>query len=304
MDQSQVELALSQLQQENRLLAERLNQLLSSQSAAQPALTAAKTPKITMPEKFDGKPQNLRGFINQIKLIIEQQPSIYQSHRARILLAGSLLTGTALQWFNPLFENDDATLLDFTTFLTKLQARFNDPNRSAKARAALSIPQGKTVSIAQHASSFQLHLVDSGYDTIAAIDLFRKSLHEDVKDLLLTFKDPETLEELIMNANTCYMRLEQRRNDRSYRSSVPSSPAPTGIDPVPMELDALIQNAVNKALTTKSSAGARGPLTATMRKYRMDNGLCLYAGCTGHVAVDCPILAKRNADSENANRRR
>jgi hypothetical protein len=166
MDQSQVELALSQLQQENRLLAERLNQLLSSQSAAQPALTAAKTPKITMPEKFDGKPQNLRGFINQIKLIIEQQPSIYQSHRARILLAGSLLTGTALQWFNPLFENDDATLLDFTTFLTKLQARFNDPNRSAKARAALSIPQGKTVSIAQHASSFQLHLVDSGYDTI------------------------------------------------------------------------------------------------------------------------------------------
>jgi hypothetical protein len=307
MDQAQIEHALGLLQQENRQLAERLNQLQTAQSSSQSAVAIPKNPKITMPDKFDGNPQNLRGFVNQIKLIIEQQPVVYQTNRSRVLLVGSLLTATALQWFNPLFEKDDATLLDFASFLKKLEARFSDPNRSAKARAALSIPQGKTVSVAQHASSFQLHLVDSGYDTIAAVDLFRKSLHEDVKDLLLTFKDPENLEELITNANVCYMRLEQRRNDRSNRPSTSFSaslPVMKSNDPVPMELDALVQQAVTKALTAKPPAGARGPLTATIRKYRMDNGLCLYAGCAGHVAADCPLLAKRNADPENANRRR
>ena len=66
-----------------------------------------------------------------------------------------------------------------------------------------------------------------------------------MKDLLLTFTDPETLEELITNANICSMRLEQRRNDRSNRpSALPfstvSSSALKGNDTVPMELDVLV----------------------------------------------------------------
>jgi hypothetical protein len=306
MDQAQIEQALGLLQQENRRLSDMIQQMQAAPSS-QSAVTIPNHPKITMPDKFDGNPQNLRGFVNQIKLVIEQHPTIYQTQRSRVLLVGSVLTGTALQWFNPQFESNDNTLLDFTSFLKNLQTRFSDPNRSAKARSALSIPQGKTVTVAQHASSFQLHLVDSGYDTIAAIDLFRKSLHEDVKDLLLTFNDPKTLEELITNANTCYMRLEQRRNDRIRKSGAPlSAPslAPACDDAVPMELDALIHNAVTKALAAKPKTGARGPLTAAVRKHRMDNGLCLYAGCQGHVAADCPILAKRSSDSENANGRR
>ena len=56
-------------------------------------------------------------FVNQIKLIIEQQPTVYENRRSRVLLVGSLLTGTALQWFNPCSKKMTLHFESFLAFL-------------------------------------------------------------------------------------------------------------------------------------------------------------------------------------------
>lgn len=48
------------------------------------------------------------------------------------------------------------------------------------------------------------------------------------------------------------------------------------------------------AVTPVRPATPRGPLSLSKRQRRIDNNLCLYAGCTGHVASDCPV--KRAAE--------
>ena len=44
----------------------------------------------------------------------------------------------------------------------------------------------------------------------------------------------------------------------------------------------------------------RGSLTEVQRKYRRDNGLCMYCGQQGHWASDCP-LRQRNQNRPQIN---
>jgi hypothetical protein len=74
-----------------------------------------------------------------------------------------------------------------------------------------------------------------------------------------------------------------------------------------MDIDALIAQRINALLGTPppaSVSGPRGKLNAETRKYRLDHGLCLYAGCTGHMASSCPLLlaaqARQTQPSGNA----
>ena len=93
------------------------------------SVSAAKEPKVHYPPAFHGSRDSLRGFINQIKLIIWQKPLTYASDAQKVALVGQLLGGDALKWFNPLFERNDVLLTEFESFIKVLDDRFGDPNR-------------------------------------------------------------------------------------------------------------------------------------------------------------------------------
>ena len=63
-----------------------------------------KEPKIGLPTKFDGTRSQFRGFLNQVRLVIQMHPSRYPTDASRVGLVGTLLSGTALAWLAPLLE--------------------------------------------------------------------------------------------------------------------------------------------------------------------------------------------------------
>ena len=73
-------------------------------------------------------------------------------------------------------------------------------------------------------------------------------------------------------------------------TSPPAVQAPqttaTGTAPGPMDLS-------QGSTRVTGISQKRGPLTEAQRKYRRDNGLCMYCGQQGHWAPDCS-LCQRN----------
>lgn len=63
--------------------------------------TTATAPKIPLPEKYDGKSDECRGFLNHCRLHFKNQPSVLALSEAKVIFMISLLRGRALAWVSP-----------------------------------------------------------------------------------------------------------------------------------------------------------------------------------------------------------
>ena len=137
---NQVMAVLQQLQLENEILRESLRELQSgtsrnpppteSQPPSAPSPTTSSShpyvlePTVDVPDQFNDTRAYLRGFINQIRLIIRLQPLQYASDVSRVGLVGTLLSRLAQAWFAPLVETSSTLLENFTSFIVELEATF------------------------------------------------------------------------------------------------------------------------------------------------------------------------------------
>ena len=70
--------------------------------------------------------EQFRGFLNQVRLVIQMHPSRYPNDVSRVGLVGMLLRGSALAWFAPLLEKESPLLNNFEEFLNAFKASFGD----------------------------------------------------------------------------------------------------------------------------------------------------------------------------------
>ena len=293
--------ALEELQAENATLRETLLNFQSAiPSVTPPTSTIAPNPpppyqesypepKVSLPDKFDGTRSRLRGFINQIRLILRLQPRRYATGFHQVGLLGSLLTGPAEAWFAPLVETASPLLEDFSTFLTEFEATFGETDRRRVALNKIySLQQGNRAT-STYASEFRQLASEVGWGDQALRDQFRRGLRGDVKNLLLSFPEPTSLSDAIAQAVRCDNRLfEFRQEERLSKLGPPSfppsvlfqSPPPlhvptkvlTSDSPTPMEVDLIRPRSLSTA----------------QRQHRRDNHLCFYCGASGHLAIVCP----------------
>ena len=283
---------VQQLEEQSQRVQELEAMLLTMRQQTSGIQLQPREPKICLPAKFDGTRSQFRGFLNQIRLVIQMHPTRYPTDISQVGLVGTLLTGTALAWFAPLLEKKSPLLHNFDEFIKEFQASFGDTD---SVRTAINkirrLRQGDRPASA-YASDFRLLACDIPWDEEALMDQFRFGLRNDVKDLLLTFhEDPKSLTEAISRAVRCDNRLFERRSERqqmtrlrpeqTYASMVTSTHSPTIQTsstvpfggPTPMEIDA---------------ARCRGPLSEAEKQRRRVNRLCLYCGGPGHIAIHCP----------------
>ena len=83
-----------------------------------------KEPKISLPAKFDGLRAHFRGFLNQVRLVIQMHPMRYSTNASRAGLVGTLLTDIVLAWFAPLLEKISPLLNNFEEFIKEFKACF------------------------------------------------------------------------------------------------------------------------------------------------------------------------------------
>jgi hypothetical protein len=154
-------------------------------------------PQISLPEKFDGTRPKFRGFVSQVRLIMQLHPHRYFDDTTRVGFIGTLLTGTAATWFAPILETSSPLLQDFNAFMAEFEAMFGDSDKARTLANKLHRLQQGTCSAIVYASEFRQLAYDVNWGEVALIDQFRCGLHDDVQDLLLTLADPSCFSEAI-----------------------------------------------------------------------------------------------------------
>jgi hypothetical protein len=119
-----------QMQYENVDLRSSLEELqVVALAPAHPVHPYALEPNVNLPDKFDGTRSWLRGFINQIRLIIRLRPRRYSDGFRLVGLIDTLLTGQAQAWFAPLMETSLPPLTNFQEFLIEFETTFGETDK-------------------------------------------------------------------------------------------------------------------------------------------------------------------------------
>lgn len=248
-----------------------------------PHMQHHKEPRVSLPEKFDGTRSKFRGFINQVQLVTMLQPERYPTEESKVGLVGTLLTGSALSWFALLFEQRSPILSNFETFREALTAAFGEHDKARVALNKIYVLRQGSRSVSVYASEYRQLAADINWGEQALMDQFYRGLTDDVKDLLLNFPDPSTLDEAINQAVKCDNRLFQRYQDRRSSSSSRQG-AHTVV--------ARTHNSYQGVEDMQIDATRFKPLTAEEKKRRFEENLCLYCGEPGHKAGSCPKKRK------------
>jgi hypothetical protein len=201
IDPNQLLAALQHLQQENAALRDSVSRLQDQPQPPAPVPIAlamvAPEPKISLPEKFDGTRPKFRGFVSQVRLIMQLHPRRYLDDTTHVGFVGTLLTGTAVAWFAPILETSSPFLQDFNAFMAEFEAVFGDSDKARTSANKLRRLQQGTRSAIVYASEFRQLACDVNWGEAALIDQFRCGLRDDVQDLLLTLADPSSFSEAI-----------------------------------------------------------------------------------------------------------
>ena len=244
-------------------------------------LSSAKEPKAPNPEKFSGKMTEAKNFVATCRDIFVLQPSRFPDEKTKIIYVGTNLIGNALTWYRNVRTEHERTpnpgLSNVESFFQLLLDTFEDPNAINNARDQLSrIKQGKE-SCLNYSTRFRNMAVETGYNEVAKVALFRNGLNNDLKDALANVQSlPEKFEDFVKLAITMDNRQYQRRIE--HQRSKPRSFEP-------MQLDNITVNQLNNP---------KAPLSTEERNMRMKNGLCLYCGERGHLVKQCPRKPKND----------
>ena len=303
---TQMTQAILELQNQNKTLQHELLQVhlkTNPPPTPIPVTTPAQTkePKHPLPAKFNGDRTRFRGFMNQVNMYFMAKQSTYEdNHEAKIITTGGLLEGKALDWFNPLFERKmesinnnvptPSEMINWTSFQEALSARFGPVDPAIDAGNKIQkLRQGSTPA-SSYATDFGTIAADLEWNDSALMHAYRNGLSDAVKDELVHYDYPVSLQAMVKLSIKIDNRLFERRQEfrrhttpRPGPQSTSSSPArpptrlsqvpsviPTG--PTPMDLDAI----------------RKGPLTQEEREYRFRNGLCIVCASKDHLKADCP----------------
>jgi hypothetical protein len=134
IDLTQILVALQHLQQENVVLRDSVTHLQNQPpppALVPPALAmVSPEPQISLLEKFDGTRPKFRGFVSQVRLIMQLHPRRYFDDTTRVRFVGTLLTGTPAAWFAPILETSSPLLQDFNAFMAEFEVVFGESDKA------------------------------------------------------------------------------------------------------------------------------------------------------------------------------
>uniref|UniRef100_A0A3B3SFD0 DUF4939 domain-containing protein n=1 Tax=Paramormyrops kingsleyae TaxID=1676925 RepID=A0A3B3SFD0_9TELE len=261
---------------ENRVSA--MEQLLTTQAAQVPLPGSLPRPSvplsIALPERYDGNPDQCRGFLMQVGIYVEEHPEMFTAPGAEVRFTISLLTGRAHEWATALWTDQSPLLHSGGEFHRALMEIFDHPAVGRRPGfRLLDCRQGNRT-----AADFSLE-----FRTIAAAlrwpddclqTIFLRALNPDLQDELTSRGEVSSFDKLVCQAVRLDNTVRDRRRRRTQTDNLRALPAPGSDSTEPMQI-------------------GQSPLTTTERRRRTQGGLCLYCGGVGHAVSACPVRPRR-----------
>ena len=150
----------------------RMMTLMDPQARPQPQLT-----KIPDPDKYDGDRETLPNFLLQLRLKAPTLPD----EQSRLRYAISLLKDRALSQIRPHVRSGRIELDNLEALISKLEAAFGDPDRTATAERKLMALKQNNRDFSTFFAEFSKYAADLEWNDIAKRSIMRSALCHELK---------------------------------------------------------------------------------------------------------------------------
>ncbi|KAK3537210.1 hypothetical protein QTP70_003042, partial [Hemibagrus guttatus] len=182
---------------------EALQDHLRSASLAAPRdLPAARgeSPRLALPDKFEGSADRCRGFLRQCEVFFLHQPGMYREEETQCALVMSLLTGRALERASAVWDADPQIRSSFAYFSGMIREVFEYPAGGKDISVQLmELGQGSDTA-ADNAIKFRTLAAQSGWNDVSLWAVFRASLNPELQMELACRTEETTLSQFVATA--------------------------------------------------------------------------------------------------------
>ncbi|KAK3531752.1 hypothetical protein QTP70_027277 [Hemibagrus guttatus] len=244
------------------------------------------SPRLAMPEKYDGSADRCRGFLHQGENFFAHQPGVYCNVGTKCAFPLSLLLGRALDWASAVWDADPQIRTSFTYFAGMIWEVFEYPAGGKDISLQLMELHQGSDSAADYAIKFRTLAAQSGWNDAALWPMFREGLSPALQSELACREDATSLSQYVATAicrdNLLHQHRAGARPPVSSRTCLcPDYPRPREGAPKPMQL-------------------GRSRLTEREHQRRTQMRLCFYCGGLGHLIHRCPEKPSSAPVGENS----
>uniref|UniRef100_A0A3B3DPC6 Gypsy retrotransposon integrase-like protein 1 n=1 Tax=Oryzias melastigma TaxID=30732 RepID=A0A3B3DPC6_ORYME len=228
---------------------------------------------LSLPDKFNGKPESCNGFLMQCQLYLHQQAELYPSEEAKVSFLCSLLTGEALEWLAAVWTGGSLPFHSYEAFTRLLRNVFQHAvDGKDPGDQLMDIKQGKETAAA-YSLRFRTLAAQTEWSPCGLKTVYRRGLSTELQRELACRDEGLDLDQLIALAIRLDNLLRTRR-PHATKTEIPYVQAgPVNHPP----------NNLGEPMQLGSTR-----LTPEERRRRMLKHLCLYCGRSGHLRAACP----------------
>ena len=235
-----VRLAVAKQEQAFTSLASQVQQLAAAFSQAVPlppepvqpppapsASAFASEPRVGVPERYAGDAEGCRPFLTNCSILFALQPHTFASEDARVAFTVNHLTGRARLWGTAEWERRTPACASFQAFAAELRKVFGEASRGPDASGGLlGLNQGSR-SVADYSIHFRTRASSSEWNQAAQCDAFLMGLADYIKDELISYDLPTTLDGIIELASRIDRRIQARQWEKHQGLAGRHQPAPS-----------------------------------------------------------------------------
>ncbi|KAK3512201.1 hypothetical protein QTP70_000471 [Hemibagrus guttatus] len=243
-------------------------------SPRDPPPTHGESPRLALPEKFDGSADRCRGFLRQCEVFFSHQPGMYREEGTKCAFLMSLLTDRALEWASAVWDADPQIKASYDYFSGMIKEVFEYPAGGKDISVRLMELRQGSEAAADYAIRFRTLAAQSGWNDAAPWAVFRAGLHPALQSELACHEEATTLSQFVATA----IRLDNLRRQHRAGAHASSAARPKRRmdyssyreeEPEPMQL-------------------GRSGLAVQGHRSRGQMRLCYRCGASGHLSPRCP----------------
>ncbi|KAK3538311.1 hypothetical protein QTP70_035248 [Hemibagrus guttatus] len=177
-------------------------QLRSASTAAprDPPLARGESPRLAMPEKFNGSADRCCGFLRQCEVFFSHQPGMYHEEGTKCAFLLSLLLSRALEWASAVWDADPQVRSFFLYFAGMIHVVFEHLAGGKDISVQLMELRQGSEEIADYAIRFRTLAAQSGWNDAALWAVFRAGLNPALQTELACHVEATSLSQFVATA--------------------------------------------------------------------------------------------------------